>query len=96
MAEWSRWTDPSSLREFLPWPHMQAGHLIEGHAAWRNRRPLVDDAACKACMACFLLCPDAAIQAQERGVSIDYDLCKGCGVCAKECRHDAIRMEREP
>jgi 2-oxoisovalerate ferredoxin oxidoreductase delta subunit len=28
-------------------------------------------------------------------VSIDYDYCKGCGVCAEECPSEAIDMEKE-
>ena len=28
-------------------------------------------------------------------VAIDYDFCKGCGICLKECRPGAIRMEAE-
>jgi pyruvate ferredoxin oxidoreductase delta subunit len=26
---------------------------------------------------------------------IDYDFCKGCGICAHECKFDAITMEKE-
>jgi pyruvate ferredoxin oxidoreductase delta subunit len=26
---------------------------------------------------------------------IDYDFCKGCGICAHECRAEAIRMKNE-
>ena len=54
---------------------------------------------------CYLYCPDGTIYktgatkdelAQERpgftAVAIDYDFCKGCGICAKVCRFDAIAM----
>lgn len=26
---------------------------------------------------------------------VNYDYCKGCGVCANECPLDVIKMERE-
>lgn len=29
-------------------------------------------------------------------VAIDCEFCKGCGICAKMCRFDALRMEVEP
>ena len=37
-------------------------------------------------------------QARQRGVQyeIDYDYCKGCGLCAAECPCGAIEMEPEP
>ena len=32
---------------------------------------------------------------KEKEIEIDYDYCKGCGICAEECPADAIVMERE-
>jgi 2-oxoacid:acceptor oxidoreductase delta subunit (pyruvate/2-ketoisovalerate family) len=49
-------------------------------------------------MLCWLYCPDSAIRAAGgRVVDIDYDHCKGCGVCAAVCppRANAIRMVPE-
>ncbi|MCK5213503.1 MAG: 4Fe-4S binding protein, partial [Dehalococcoidia bacterium] len=34
-------------------------------------------------------------RAEDDSVSIDYDYCKGCGVCANECPTQAITMQRE-
>jgi len=31
----------------------------------------------------------------EKKVAIDLDYCKGCGICAAECKFDAIEMEEE-
>ena len=28
-------------------------------------------------------------------VGIDYDFCKGCGICSKICKLQAIKMEAE-
>lgn len=41
---------------------------------------------CYNCYNCFNYCPDAAIHVDEMGrLRIDYDYCKGCGICVEEC-----------
>lgn len=32
----------------------------------------------------ILYCPDGALSMDESGIVINYKLCKGCGICAKE------------
>jgi 2-oxoacid:acceptor oxidoreductase delta subunit (pyruvate/2-ketoisovalerate family) len=47
------------------------------------------------CGICIEFCPEGnMIEYQER-LCIDYEICKGCGVCATECPHKAIDMVRE-
>ncbi len=61
--------------------------------AWRTLRPLKDIELCTECGMCWLFCPESC---NERdGYEIDYENCKGCGICAVECRAGAIKMERE-
>jgi 2-oxoacid:acceptor oxidoreductase delta subunit (pyruvate/2-ketoisovalerate family) len=52
---------------------------------------------CNQCELCLIFCPDLAIsrRAGGQGFDIDYDYCKGCGVCAAECPRGAIAMTRE-
>ena len=52
---------------------------------------------CNLCDNCYIFCPDVAIQKQgEDGPNvIDYDHCKGCGICVEECPRDALVMEEE-
>jgi len=38
------------------------------------------------------VCPDSAVIVIEETYIIDYDYCKGCGLCANECPTDAIQM----
>ena len=46
---------------------------------------------CYSCGNCFNYCPDAAIFIDdENRIRIDYDYCKGCGICAYECPCSAI------
>ncbi|MCB9558499.1 MAG: 4Fe-4S binding protein [Deltaproteobacteria bacterium] len=60
---------------------------------WRTMRPIKTDAKCTSCDLCWLLCPEGSV---SRGsYAIDYDYCKGCGICAHECRAGVIVMERE-
>ena len=41
---------------------------------------------CPECDNCLIFCPDAAISRQTGGrYKINYDYCKGCGVCVTEC-----------
>jgi len=64
--------------------------------SWRDFRPTIDTSKCVKCLRCWISCPDACIKrAGDDSVSIDYDYCKGCGVCANECPTQAITMARE-
>lgn len=48
---------------------------------------------CFSCGNCFNYCPDAAILVDDQGrIRIDYDYCKGCGICAEECPCSAIEF----
>jgi 2-oxoacid:acceptor oxidoreductase delta subunit (pyruvate/2-ketoisovalerate family) len=52
---------------------------------------------CNLCDNCYIFCPDAAITRSEGDDSntVNYDYCKGCGICVEECPRDAIVMEEE-
>jgi len=62
---------------------------------WRAFRPLVDREKCVNCLLCWIYCPDSAIIRREKWVEVNYDYCKGCGICAHECPKEAIRMVEE-
>lgn len=63
---------------------------------WRIFKPVIDYNKCVKCLTCWLLCPDVAIERlDDDSVRINYDYCKGCGICANECPVKAIRMVRE-
>ncbi len=51
---------------------------------------------CFECDNCYGVCPDNAIKkAKDGSLTIDYEYCKGCGLCAAECPCGAIEMEHE-
>lgn len=62
---------------------------------WRAFRPVVEKEKCVNCLFCWIYCPDAAIVRKEKWVEVNYDYCKGCGICAKECPKEAIKMVEE-
>jgi pyruvate ferredoxin oxidoreductase delta subunit len=62
---------------------------------WRSEKPILDDEKCTQCLFCWIYCPDIAILWDGKAVTIDYNFCKGCGICAKECPFEAIKMVKE-
>lgn len=53
---------------------------------------------CTECDNCLILCPDMSVLVKgdgEFGYRIDYDYCKGCGICFTECPRNAISMSAE-
>lgn len=52
----------------------------------RGRRPEFNESTCVHCFFCWYYCPDnAMITENDRVIAIDYDFCKGCGICVHEC-----------
>jgi len=61
---------------------------------WRVKKPVVDDSKCIRCLLCWVYCPDMAImRLEDDHVKINYDYCKGCGICVSVCPVKAIKME---
>jgi 2-oxoacid:acceptor oxidoreductase delta subunit (pyruvate/2-ketoisovalerate family) len=52
---------------------------------------------CNECENCYVFCPDASIMRREEILShqVDYDFCKGCGICFSECPRGAISLKEE-
>ncbi len=48
---------------------------------------------CFECDNCWHFCPDAAVIKKNGGYKIDYDYCKGCGICVTECPCGHIQIE---
>jgi len=78
---------------------------------WRTLRPELNASKCKLgiCVKCRLFelciklckgvcvkyCPEGCMHVTPEGLAIDYDYCKGCGICANECPFGALRMTAE-
>ena len=85
------------------WPAAQStfdevvGGLDESNALFEARRCL-SCGNCFSCDNCYGVCPDNAViklGGREEPYAIDYDYCKGCGICAAECPCGAIEMVPE-
>jgi 2-oxoacid:acceptor oxidoreductase delta subunit (pyruvate/2-ketoisovalerate family) len=72
------------------------GGLTEENALFEARR-CMSCGNCFECDNCFGVCPDNAIVKLGPGkrFEVNYDYCKGCGVCAAECPSGSIEMVPE-
>ncbi|PWU54878.1 glutamate synthase [Micromonospora globispora] len=72
------------------------GGLDESTALFEARRCL-SCGTCFECDNCYGVCPDNAIRKLGPGLGfeIDYDYCKGCGLCVAECPAGAMEMVPE-
>jgi len=74
------------------------GGLDENTALFEARR-CMSCGNCFGCDNCYGACPDNAVIKTGPGgpgdYEIDYDYCKGCGICAAECPCGAIAMVPE-
>ncbi|SHI56201.1 4Fe-4S binding protein [Desulfosporosinus lacus] len=74
-------------------PTAKAGSLVETPTGitWRIQHPEILE-NCNMCLDCTLFCPDGAIVQQAGELVLSLRLCKGCGICANECKENAIQM----
>jgi 2-oxoacid:acceptor oxidoreductase delta subunit (pyruvate/2-ketoisovalerate family) len=70
---------------------------LDGTSALFEARRCLSCGNCFECDNCYGLCPDNAVVKLGPGkrFEINYDYCKGCGVCAEECPCGAIEMKAE-
>ena len=75
--------------EYIPLQRVSQG----SYRIWRESLPVCDTRLC-VCEECVSAsyCPEAIPVLTDKGFWTDYGFCKGCGICAKECPHGAIRM----
>ena len=85
------------------WRDLPRGDILEGGSSlkfktgnWRSIRPVHIPEKCIHCHLCWIACPDSAVKVKDgKFEKIDYDYCKGCGICAHECPKDALEMVPE-
>jgi 2-oxoacid:acceptor oxidoreductase delta subunit (pyruvate/2-ketoisovalerate family) len=67
------------------------------NAALREAERCFSCGTCNECENCYIFCPDASVLREGEKISqqVDYDFCKGCGICFVECPRRAISLEEE-
>jgi 2-oxoacid:acceptor oxidoreductase delta subunit (pyruvate/2-ketoisovalerate family) len=92
------------MAELKQWQELVPGGVVSPDEAprratggWRTGvKPEADLSACVNCLICWLYCPDAAVLVDgDVFEGFDYDLCKGCELCAEMCPAGAIAMVAE-
>ena len=67
--------------------------------ALREAERCLSCGTCNRCDTCLIFCPDVAIWRSTNNnkmyYEVNYDYCKGCGICAEECPRRAICIEEE-
>lgn len=76
---------------------LEAGNSVDYlTGGWRTFRPVWDEDKCVSCLFCWVHCPDASVIVEDGEMKgIDYDHCKGCGICVNECPKGALEMVNE-
>tara|TARA_B100001964_G_scaffold10394_1_gene11099 strand:- start:422 stop:1180 length:759 start_codon:yes stop_codon:yes gene_type:complete len=70
---------------------------LDGSNALYEARRCLSCGNCFECDNCYGVCPDNAVIKLGSGkrFEFNYDYCKGCGICVKECPCGAIKMVPE-
>ena len=85
-----------AARFAAPFIEVAATSALRSTEGWRVFRPEIALVRCTRCCICFVLCPEGAIELDERQYPVvDYAHCKGCLVCVTECPPKAISQVRE-
>jgi len=61
---------------------------------WRTFAPILIESKCTNCLICWFYCPDGAILRGDKHITVNYDYCKGCGICVEVCAPKALEWVR--
>ena len=53
----------------------------------------IDQSKCKLCLKCMQICPIHAVELRQGQVLVDKSRCVDCGLCCRNCNHEAIYWE---
>ena len=70
---------------------------ISANLAMRESERCFNCGLCNQCDNCFIFCPDTSVirDKDHQGRHINYDYCKGCGLCVVECPRNAMSLGEE-
>lgn len=88
-------TDCEKNKQYLMGP-VATEFVATNTGVWRVVRPDVNVAECIFCGTCRKHCPTDVMtvvkDGADRGVHIDWNYCKGCGICENVCPKQCIKM----
>jgi len=92
-----RMTQPRLVRAERARSFAEIDLRVSGNIAMREAERCFNCGLCDQCDNCHLFCPDLAVLRGKEGLgrSINYDYCKGCGLCVVECPRNAMTLEEE-
>lgn len=76
--------------------NIDAGNALKNftHVYRSGEKPVFNEETCINCFLCWVFCPENAIIVEtEKITGINYDFCKGCGICVNEC---PVKQENKP
>ncbi len=88
---------PRLLREERAQSFAEIDLRISAGLAIKEAERCFNCGLCNQCDNCRLYCPDLAVAGENDSGArrIDYDYCKGCGICVVECPRNAMSFEKE-
>ena len=80
-------------------PELDSLHILPGMFDWFTRRylvskPVPEKSVCIGCAQCAEICPEEAIELNDRRLTFDYDKCIRCYCCQEICPEDSIRFRK--
>jgi Pyruvate/2-oxoacid:ferredoxin oxidoreductase delta subunit len=92
-----RVTQPRLLREERTRSFEEIDLKISAQLAMKEAERCFNCGLCNQCDNCYIYCPDTSVilERDPQGRHIDYDYCKGCGLCVVECPRNAMSLGEE-
>jgi NADPH-dependent glutamate synthase beta subunit-like oxidoreductase len=92
-----RMTQPRLVREERMRTFTEIDLRVSGNIAMREAERCFNCGLCNQCDNCHLFCPDMSVihDQSAQGRHINYEYCKGCGLCVVECPRNAMTLEEE-
>lgn len=67
-------------------PYSKSNSYTAQVGDWRVLKPVFNRDLCIDCQFCWIYCPDISIISRDKKmIGVDYDHCKGCGICVEVC-----------